>query len=365
MAKDKTSLIERIKSNSTIKETAILSDSKFFEDKDMIPTQVPMINVALSAKIDGGLTPGITVFAGESKRFKSLFSLLLAKAYMTKYKDAVLLFYDSEFGTPKSYWGSLEIDPNRVIHTPIKDVEELKFDIMQQLQSLTREVDRVCIVIDSLGNLASKKEVEDSIAGKSVADMSRAKSIKSLFRMITPYMNLLDIPMVVVNHVYKSMGMFPTDIVSGGTGPYLSADNIFIIGRKQIKEDDAITGYDFVIKVEKSRYVKEKSQIPITVSFERGISKWSGLLDVALEAKMVVREKSETKKGKPFIYKRIDQETGEIEDTEFLIDETDTALFWLPIINSEEFANFIKTKYALASGMMISDQQIDEEMADA
>ncbi|MEK9700023.1 MAG: hypothetical protein VW270_29860, partial [Candidatus Poseidoniales archaeon] len=85
--------------------------------------------------------------------------------------------------------------------------------------------DKVIIIIDSIGNLASKKEVEDALDGKSVADMSRAKQMKSLFRMVTPHLTMKDIPMVVVNHTYKEIGMFPKDIVGGGTGSYYSADN--------------------------------------------------------------------------------------------------------------------------------------------
>ena len=147
------------------------------------------------------------------------------------------------------------------------------------------------VVVDSVGNLASKKEVEDALEGKSVADMTRAKQMKSLFRMITPHLTIKDIPAIVVNHTYKEIGMFPKDIVSGGTGIYYSADNIFIIGRQQEKTGSEITGYNFIINVEKSRYVREKSKIPIEVSFEGGISKWSGLLDMAMESGHVVKPK--------------------------------------------------------------------------
>ena len=133
----------------------------------------------------------------------------------------------------------------------------LKFDIMQQLQNIERG-ERVIIVIDSIGNLASKKEVEDALDQKSVADMSRAKQMKSLFRMVTPHLTLKDIPCVVVNHTYKEIGLYPKDIVGGGTGSYYSADNIFILGRQQEKEGTEVVGYNFIINVEKSRYVKEK-----------------------------------------------------------------------------------------------------------
>jgi RecA/RadA recombinase len=338
------SILDKIKKNSSIKESAILSKSKFFTDKDMIPTAIPIINVALSGKLDGGLTPGLTMWAGPSKHFKTAFSLLMAKSYLEKYEDAALLFYDSEFGTPQSYFDSFGIDTDRVLHTPLTDIEQLKFDIMQQLTNLERG-DRLIIVIDSIGNLASKKEVEDALEGKSVADMSRAKQVKSLFRMVTPHLTMKDVPMIVVNHTYKEIGMFPKDIVGGGTGSYYSADNIFIIGRQQEKEGTEIVGYNFIINVEKSRYVKEKSKIPVTVSFDGGISKWSGLLDIALESGHVVKPSNGW-------YSQVD-EHGEIQEKKFRIKDTDSKEFWLPILKQKSFQDFIKNKYQIAAGSIM------------
>ena len=348
------SILDKIKKNSSIKESAILSKSKFFTDKDMIPTSVPIINVALSGRLDGGLTPGLTMWAGPSKHFKTAFSLLMAKSYLEKYDDAALLFYDSEFGTPQSYFDSFGIDTDRVLHTPLTDIEQLKFDIMQQLTNLERG-DRLIIVIDSIGNLASKKEVEDALEGKSVADMSRAKQVKSLFRMVTPHLTMKDVPMIVVNHTYKEIGMFPKDIVGGGTGSYYSADNIFIIGRQQEKEGTEIVGYNFIINVEKSRYVKEKSKIPVSVSFDGGVSRWSGLLDIALDGGFVVKPSNGW-------YSKVDDD-GVIEDKKYRIKETDTAAFWTPILKSKKFQKFVTDKYQIASGEIMqggSENLFDE-----
>ena len=341
------SILDKIKKNSSIKESAILSKSKFFTDKDMIPTAIPIINVALSGKLDGGLTPGLTMWAGPSKHFKTAFSLLMAKSYLDKYEDAALLFYDSEFGTPQSYFDSFGIDTSRVLHTPLTDIEQLKFDVMQQLTQLERG-DRLIIVIDSIGNLASKKEVEDALEGKSVADMSRAKQVKSLFRMVTPHLTMKDVPMIVVNHTYKEIGMFPKDIVGGGTGSYYSADNIFIIGRQQEKEGTEVVGYNFIINVEKSRYVKEKSKIPVTVSFDGGISKWSGLLDIALESGHVIKPSNGW-------YSQVNNDTGEIDEKKYRIKDTDTKDFWLPILKQKSFQDFIKNKYQIASGSIMQE----------
>ena len=342
-------ILDKLKKNSTIKDSEVLSSSKFFTKKDMIQTSVPVINVALSGRLDGGFVPGITMWAGPSKHFKTAFSLLMAKSYLDKYKDAAMLFYDSEFGTPQGYFETFGIDMDRVLHTPIKDVEELKFDIMQQLQSLDRG-ERLIIVIDSIGNLASKKEVEDALEGKSVADMSRAKQIKSLFRMITPHLTLKDIPMVVVNHTYKEIGMYPKDIVGGGTGSYYSADTIFILGRQQEKDGTELTGYNFIINVEKSRYVKEKSKIPINVSFEGGISRWSGLLDIALESGHVVKPSNGwyAKKG---------------EDKKYREKETDTKDFWMSIITDPTFSQFVKDRYSITNkDIIVSDEEYTKQL---
>jgi RecA/RadA recombinase len=335
---NKMSLLDKLKKNSTIKDTAILSKSKFFTEKDVIQTNVPMVNVALSGKLDGGLTPGLTMLAGPSKHFKTAFALLMAAAYQKKYPDAVVLFYDSEFGTPTKYFETFNINMENVLHTPITDVEQLKFDIMQQLQNL-EATDKVIIVLDSIGNLASKKEVEDALDGKSVADMSRAKQMKSLFRMVTPHLTIKDIPMVVVNHTYKEIGMFPKDIVGGGTGSYYSADTIWILGRQQDKTGTEITGYHFIINVEKSRYVREKSKIPITVSFEGGILKYSGLLEVALDGGFVQKPSNGW-------YAKVDQETGEL-GTKYREADTHTKEFWNELLNNSKFAEFINKKYSI------------------
>ena len=342
------SILQKLKKNSTIKDSDILSESKFFNAKDMIQTAVPMINVALSGKLDGGLTPGLTVFAGPSKHFKTAFALLLAKSYMEKYEDAVVLFYDSEFGSPQSYFDSFGIDTSRVLHTPITDIEQLKHDAMAQLNNIERG-ERVMVIIDSVGNLASRKEVEDALDGKSVADMSRAKQLKSLFRMVTPHLTLKDIHMVVVNHTYKEIGLYPKDIVSGGTGVYYSADNIFIIGRQQEKEGTDVVGYNFIINIEKSRYVREKSKIPVEVLFEGGISKWSGLLDVALEGGFV------TKPSNGWY-----QRAG--EDQKYRAKETYTKDFWLPILASKEFQEYIIKTYQVSSSDLMGSRMDDEDI---
>lgn len=344
------SLMDKLKKNSKISESDTLADSMFFNEKDVITTDVPMMNVALSGSVDGGLTSGLTVLAGPSKHFKTSFALKMAAAYLKKYEDAVMLFYDSEFGSPQNYFSSFGIDLNRVLHTPIKDVEELKFDLMGQLDNIDRD-EKVIVVIDSIGNLASKKELEDALNEKSVADMSRAKALKGLFRMTTPYLTMKNIPLLAINHTYQEMGLFPKAIVSGGTGIYYSADNIWIIGRRQNKANSGeVEGYDFVINVEKSRFVREKSAIPIKVLFDGGVCNYSGLLDVALAGGYVTKPSNGW-------YARTDTETGEVGN-KVRLKETLEKEFWDPIFEETDFKEFIRKQYQFGAG---ADPTIDME----
>jgi len=343
------SIMDKLKKNSKLSHTSVLSESKFFTEKDMVPTDVPMINVALSGSVDGGLAPGLTVLAGPSKHFKTSFALLMAGAYMKHHPDAVMLFYDSEFGSPDSYFEQFGVDTSRVLHTPITNVEELKFDLIGQLEELDRN-DKVVVVIDSIGNLASKKELEDAKNEKSVADMSRAKALKGLFRMSTPYLAMKNIPLIAVNHTYQEIGLFPKAIVSGGTGIYYSADNIWIIGRQQDKKGTEIQGYHFVINVEKSRYVKEKSKIPITVSWEGGVKSYSGLLDCALAGGYAVKPSNGW-------YATVDQSSGEV-GPKVRYDGTLDKSFWDPIFAETDFKDFLKKQYSIGHQSLVEMDEI-------
>lgn len=239
------SVMDKLKKNSKVKHTSVLNESEFFAEKDITTIDVPMLNVALSGKLGGGLTSGLTVLAGPSKHFKTSFALKIAAAFLKSDPEAVMLFYDSEFGSPQSYFDAFGIDTSRVLHTPITNVEELKFDLINQLEAMEKS-DKVIIVIDSIGNLASKKELEDALDEKSVADMSRAKALKGLFRMTTPYLTMKNIPLLAINHTYKEIGLFPKDIVGGGcvvegtmiqTPEGLKAVEDFKVGEKVITLD--------------------------------------------------------------------------------------------------------------------------------
>ena len=352
-------LLSKLAKASTVKHASVLSDSKFFGEKTQTSTALPILNLAFSGTLDGGFRSGLTQFAGPSRHFKSNLALFCIKAYMDQFPDAICLYYDSEFGSPPAYLAQFGIDLSRVLHTPVIHVEQLKFDVVAQLEAIERG-DKVIIFIDSIGNLASKKETEDALDQKSVADMSRAKAIKSLFRIVTPQLTVKDLTCIAINHTIQTIEMFSKTVVTGGTGIQYASDNVFIMGRSQEKDGTDLAGYNFTINIDKSRYVREKSKFPLLVTFENGISKYSGLLDLAQELEFVIKPKNGW-------YTRVlvDEKTGEVmEDRNWRAKDTDCDEFWGPLLTSEAFETACNNRFRLGSVAKI-DEEDDEVDYDA
>jgi RecA/RadA recombinase len=333
-------LKQKLLKNSIIDLTSPLMESKIYTEKDMIPTEIPMINMLLSGKLDGGLTPGLTIIAGESKRFKSGFCLLLAGAYLKKYPDAMIYFYDSEGGIPEEYFDMMKVPKESVIHSPVFTLEMLESDLIRQLDNIERG-EKVFFMLDSVGNLTTNKSIENALQKHEASDMGlRAKKLRAITRNVTGYLIARDLPMVMINHIYDKPGQNPhyaQKVVSGGQGIYLPADNIWIVSRRQEKEDDEIIGYDFIINVEKSRYSKEKSSVPITFIYDQGIEKWSGLFDIALEGGYI----KSPSKG----WYAIANTTGNFRKK----DVKNSDSFWEGMFENTDIKKYIMKKYALHS----------------
>lgn len=144
-------------------------------------------------------------------------------------------------------------------------------------------------------------------------------------------------------------------VVSHNTGIYYSANTIFIIGRQQEKDGQEVTGYNFVINVEKSRFSREKSKIPVTVMHDAGISKWSGLLDMALESGHVIKPSNGW-------YSRVNVDTGEVEDKKFREKDTSSSEFWSKVLKQKSFREWVKSKYQVANTSILSDEELDDEL---
>jgi len=336
----KKSLFDKIKGVDTLKNTSRLSDSKFFVD-EFYDTHIPALNIALSGRLDGGFSRGSTVIAGDSKTFKSMFMLVMAKAFMdectARGEESIFVYYDVEFGTNAGSIESIGIDADMVMHKPVTTVEQLKIDMVQLLEEVD-EKDNVFIGIDSLGAIASKKELEDAIAGKSVGDMSRAKAIKSFWRTINPALNVKRIPMVAIGQTYDTQEMYAKAVIGGGKGMVYFPNNIWMITKTVIKNKTTkeVEGNFFNVTVYKGRLTKEGAKFPIEITHGAGIDKYSSLLDIALKLGYATKPKIGwfTREGLGRNVRRAD---------------TSTAEFWDPVLANPDFKKDIKDMFTLGS----------------
>jgi RecA/RadA recombinase len=327
-------LMKRMKKNSTVQGADTLSESKYFK-REPISTSIPLLNVAFSGDFNGGLSAGITMLAGESRSFKTGFLIQLALAFQTKHKEGIVLFYDSEYSSLE-YWISAGIDMERVLHIPVETVEELKIDITQMMRDISEDED-VMVVIDSIGGLASNKEVNDALDGKSTADMTRAKALNSLFRIITPMANKRNIPVVLINSFYETMELYAKRVYAGGKKVFLASDDVWFISRAQDKDGKELVGYNFNLNIDKSRTIREGSKFPINVTFADGIDKYSGIYELG-------KEFGAFQVAGAWV-KIMDISTGELSGNvrANAIDDD----YYESLIKHQPFIDFVKAKYVL------------------
>ncbi|QGZ16133.1 RecA protein [Vibrio phage vB_VchM_Kuja] len=261
----------------------VMSQSKYISKEVIAKTSIPLLNACFSGKVDGGIMGGSHQIVGESRTFKTNVGLAAVAAYLDADEENIAIFCDSERGANAKYWNAFNIDMDRVIHMPIRHVEELQHGLLHNLEKVIPDVNKVIIFIDSIAQLPSKKEYEDMVEENGTKDMSRAGALNSFWRCITPVINFRDIPLVWINGFYKEMGnKYAEEIYKGGQQGLLSCDNLWFITRSQIKDDKELVGWNFNISIRKGRFTKEKLVMPLTVMYNGGIYRWSGMLETMI-----------------------------------------------------------------------------------
>lgn len=300
MAKQKTSINKPIndfnfsKISTVIdglsKKSMIVVDN-LKQEKSYISTGIYILNALISKSIKKGGVPKnrITIFAGPPQTGKSYIALNIVR---NAQHDGYNIFYiDTEFAIENTDFDMFGInieneDKFKLIRS--NKVENLKIAVVQVLEALKEQkakgvdVSKTLFVLDSIGQLASSKEVEDAIEGKNKADMSRAKAIKSLFRVITADLGYLNIPLICTNHIYMTQDLYPVEKQSGGEGINYSASVIVYLTIAKLldeEKDDLSLGTSGVVVTAKSR--KNRLAKPKKVKFEidhtKGCNPYKGL----------------------------------------------------------------------------------------
>jgi len=273
---------------------SIMSEGCIYDKMELIDTGNFLFNAQISGSFFGGFPSNkIFILAGEQATGKTFIMLSIMKHFLNSNENNHIILFETEGAIDKRTIEERNIDSSRIMIVPISTVEEFKTQSIQLVKSIEKlkQPPNLLFGLDSIGMLASEKETDDAISGKSVADMTRAKQLKSAFRILTLIMAKNNIPLIATNHTYQSMtGFAAKKNMGGGTGAYYSASTIAFLGKGQVKTSGILTGTKVFCKLEKSRLTKEKSKIEFNIDFSNGICPYSGLLEFCLEHKWISTE---------------------------------------------------------------------------
>ena len=278
-----------------IKETgneyaSLVSDGAEAGDNDsFIDTGSYIFNALLSGSLYGGLPANkITALAGESATGKTYFLMGMVKNFLDANPDAGVVYFESESAITKQMVIDRGIDPDRMVILPVTTVQEFRTQGLKVLDRyMQQDVDvrrPMFMCLDSLGMLSTTKEVEDTSDGKETRDMTRAQVLKAAFRVLTLKLAKAKVPMVVTNHTYDVVGsMFPTKEMGGGSGLKYAASSIVYLSKKKEKDGSEVIGNIVHCKNHKSRITVENKMVDVRLTYNKGLDKYYGLLDLALK----------------------------------------------------------------------------------
>ena len=247
-----------------------------------IDTGSYLFNGLLSGSLSGGLPSNkITALAGESATGKTYFALGIVKQFLDTHPEAGVLYFESESAIPKELIESRGIDSKRMVILPVVTIQEFRTQTIKILDAyLETEQKPMLIVLDSLGNLSTTKELEDTAAGSETRDMTRAQIIKACFRVLTLKLGRANVPLVVTNHTYDVIGAYmPTKEMGGGSGLKYAASSIIYLSKKKDKEGTEVIGNIIHCKTQKSRLTVENKMIDVKLGYQSGIDRYYGLLE--------------------------------------------------------------------------------------
>ena len=113
--------------------------------------------------------------------------------------------------------------------------------------------------------------------------MTRAQVVKGAFRVLTLKLGRAKVPMIVTNHTYDVIGsMFPQKEMGGGSGLKYAASSIVYLSKKKEKEGSEVVGNIIHCKNAKSRLTVENRMVDVRLTYDKGLDRYYGLLDLAL-----------------------------------------------------------------------------------
>ena len=267
----------------------VVSDGIVAGDVDgYIDTGSYILNALVSGDIYRGIPSNkITALAGESATGKTFFALGMVQKFLDDNPEGNVVYFESESALTQEMLEERGIDTSRILLVPVTTIEEFRtqaVNIIDGFEKGKKGDEKLFFVLDSLGMLSTIKETEDIGSGKNVRDMTKAQVIKGTFRVLTLKLGKVGIPMIVTNHTYDVIGsMFPQKEMGGGSGLKYAASSIIYLSKKKEKDGTEVIGNIIHCKNQKSRLTVENKMVDVRLTYDKGLDKHYGLLDLALK----------------------------------------------------------------------------------
>ena len=278
-----------------IKETgneyaSLVSEGVEAGDVDsFIDTGSYVFNALLGGSIYNGIPSNkITAIAGESATGKTFFVLGICKYFLDKNPEGGVVFFESESAVTKELIEDRKIDSKRMAIMPVTTVQEFRHQAITVIDKYNSQdpSDRkpLLLILDSLGMLSTTKEMEDTAEGKETRDMTRAQIVKAVFRVLTLKLGKAKVPLIITNHTYDVVGsMFPKKEMGGGSGLKYASSSIVYLSRRKEKDGTEVIGNIIHCKNYKSRLTRENAIVDVRLTYDKGLDRYYGLLDLALK----------------------------------------------------------------------------------
>lgn len=280
------------------------SNVENFED-----TGCYILNALVSGKLRGGFPEArMSLLAAESSTGKTFIALQSA-AYAQKKGKQVVVF-DSEFAIDNKFAESLGLDTSKIIHFPVKTVEQCKNALYKFLSSISDLglAGKFFVIIDSLGAMISEMDYKRMEKNSDSKDMgSYAQAMKALIKACNNLSGQSKTTIICTNHVYDATNVLHPTVekpMPGGKIVRYLPSTIVQLSAVKVKEGDstrkinetaaagshgevgiAITGLAV-----KNRICKPLNKANMFLSWENGLSKYYGLMDLALEFGILVNK---------------------------------------------------------------------------
>lgn len=261
---------------------SVMEQSNFSEVTEWIDTGNYHLNACISGSLFGGWpnnrSCSVAGPSGTGKTFLVLNSI--KRAIDMGYS---IIYYDSEAAVDKSTMTKFGIDTTKVNYQPVNTVQEFRQSVttitrrMQEAKRDGADIPKVMIILDSAGNLATQKEIDDAVSGNEKADMTRSKILKSIFRIIMTPMADLKIPFIFTNHTYQTQDFISRQVAGGGTGPEYAASIVLFLNKAQLKDSSGDkAGIIVTAKPNKNRFAKPQN-IKFHLHYTEGMNRFVGL----------------------------------------------------------------------------------------